>query len=214
VVAAIAMVLGGCVTGPPPDAPVRPGPGAGSLADRPIWATKSQFPDGLEFDGVEDMVVTGFSPRMDEDSAFTITAWINTEKSPGSIFARAPLNQPAWAEGTKLLQVDTDGLVLYSLSKTVGVRGSTKVADGEWHHVAVTKDGDIHTLYFDGDRDGSGEVNMSYHRANDDPDHVVVLGFVKGKSGSDYPGAFRGRMDDVRFYDRALTPEEIQAMRR
>jgi hypothetical protein len=203
-VAVIAMVLGGCVTGPPRVA----------LEGRPIWATKRQIRGGLEFDGVDDMVVTGFSPSMDRDSAFTITVWINTEKSPGAIFARAPLNQPNWAGGTKLLHVDTDGLVSYSVNRLVVVRGSTKVADGEWHHVAVAKDGNIHTLYLDGDGEGSGEVNMSYHRALDDPDHVVVLGFLKEKPGSDYPGAFGGRMDDVRFYNRALTPEEIRAMSR
>jgi len=225
VLAAITMALGGCVTGPPPAAPVRPDTGAGSpggmgvgldvaLEGQPIWASKSQFPRGLELDGVDDMVVTGFSPRMDGDSTFTITAWINTEKVPGTILAKTTINQPAWPDGTKLFAVDSGGSLLYSVARATPVRGSKKVADGKWHHVAVSKVANMHTLYVDGEKDASREINLSREGTKDDPDHVVVLGLVKARAETDFPGAFGGRMDDVRFYDRALTPEELQAMSR
>jgi len=223
VVAVITVVLGGCVTGPPPEAPVRPDPGAGSPADRgvgepveiegqPIWATKSEFPGGIEFDGVDDMVGTGFSPRMDGDSAFTITAWIKTKKAPGTIFAKTTINQPAWPRHTKLLQIWNGGLLTYYVSKTVGLRGRTNVADGQWHHVAVTKEGNMHTLYVDGEKDAGREMDMSGEGTKDGPDHVVVIGLVKMEAARDYPGAFSGKIDDVRFYDRALSQLEIQAI--
>ena len=225
VVAVITVVLGGCVTGPPPEAPVRPDPGAGSpedrgvgepveIKDQPIWATKSEFLGGIEFDGVDDMVGTGFSPRMDGDSAFTITAWIKTKKAPGTIFAKTTINQPAWPDGTKLFSVHARGVLLYSAARAAPVRGSTRVADGQWHHVAVTKDGNMHTLYVDGEKDAGREMDMLREGTEDDPDHVVVLGLVKMRAARDYPGAFSGKIDDVRFYDRALSQLEIQAISR
>lgn len=95
--------------------------------------------------------------------------------------------------------------------------GSRSVADGTWHHVAVTRrasDGRIQ-IYVDGalDAEGYGPVgDMSYAdgRASSHPnDPYLVLGAEKHDAGAAYP-SFSGWIDDLRVsrilrYDGSFT---------
>ena len=84
------------------------------------------------------------------------------------------------------------------------------VADGQWHHVAVTwsDDGtpDIADakLYVDGQLDtGGSSSGCSINTASEDD--VCI-----GKSIHDKP--FLGLIDDVRIYARAMSTEEIKTL--
>ena len=79
-----------------------------------------------------------------------------------------------------------------------------KVAPGTWYHIATVFDGQAHRLYIDGSiQDGkAGELAAS-----------DVQPFCIGTLNSwrrDFH--FRGRIDDVRIYGRALTREEVAAL--
>jgi hypothetical protein len=218
------IVLGGCATGPRPvahwgldngsgDTAVdRVGGHNGKLVEGPTWTSEGRVRGALEFDGSDDMVVTEFAPQMDGDTAFTIAAWIKTDKSIGAIFGRTAKNQPDWPAGSKVFFISSQGRLRYDVGFVSGVDGKSKVADGQWHHVAVTKEGNAYTFYVDGEADGGGNLDMSHSSAPDIEGHVVILGLVEERGQTDDPDAFKGTMDDVRFYDRVLTPEEIKAL--
>ena len=88
--------------------------------------------------------------------------------------------------------------------------GATVVADGEWHHVAVTRQKSTGQLriYVDGvlDAEGVGNVgpnaDVSYRdgRATSYPDSdpFLVIGAEKHDAGADYP-SYHGWIDEVRI---------------
>jgi hypothetical protein len=70
---------------------------------------------------------------------------------------------------------------------------------GEWFHTAATYDGQIMRLYLNGQL--AGELNS--------PFKPVPL---QGLSLSSSTESLQGRLDEVTFYNRALNPDEIQAI--
>ena len=87
------------------------------------------------------------------------------------------------------------------------VCGATVVADGVWHHVAVTRNGSTGELriYVDGQIDGSGSGptgDLSYRNgrptsySNSDP--FLVIAAEKHDAGSAYP-SYSGFIDEVRL---------------
>jgi glucose/arabinose dehydrogenase len=87
--------------------------------------------------------------------------------------------------------------------------GATLVADGNWHHVAVTRNsanGQL-AIYVDGIRDAvgtgpTGDVSYRDGRPTNFPnsDPYLVIGAEKHDAGSAYP-SYRGAIDEVRLSD-------------
>jgi glucose/arabinose dehydrogenase len=106
----------------------------------------------------------------------------------------------------------TDGRIAFGVSADGAgntICGATDVADGVWHHVAVTRrksDGWLR-IYVDGvlDAEGAGNVgankDVSYlnGRSTDhDNDPFLVIGAEKHDAGPEYP-SYRGWIDEVRL---------------
>ena len=87
---------------------------------------------------------------------------------------------------------------LSSLPSTVSVN------DGKWHLITGTRQGTTWSIYVDGvlsssQTQGTGaSINAS--------GYDMSVGVGPGNSS----GYFNGSIDDVRVYDRALSPSEIQ----
>jgi hypothetical protein len=77
--------------------------------------------------------------------------------------------------------------------------GAAMPAPG-WHHVVYTFDGTTHHMFIDGLDKGLGTT---------DGDTGAVGQSHLGAFGSEH---FAGDMDDVRIYNRALSPAEITAL--
>lgn len=85
--------------------------------------------------------------------------------------------------------------------------GATSVANGAWHHVAVTRraGSGLMRIYVDGNLDGegtgpAGDVSYRAGRSTAHPtsDPFLVIGAEKHDAGSQYP-SFRGLIDEVRL---------------
>ncbi len=76
---------------------------------------------------------------------------------------------------------------------------------GSWHHLAVTKDCDnnIERIYYDGQMQASFTPDANKTMAG-----IEALKLFTN-NGSNWWDYFRGKIDDVRIYSRALTPQEI-----
>jgi hypothetical protein len=93
---------------------------------------------------------------------------------------------------------------------TYGVGGSNQIStamgwatlDGVFHHVAIVYDGVMKTLYWDGEIAVRGEGAVPLV---DDDD--VVIG--NDADGTMYVAPFAGALDELGFYDYALTPAEV-----
>jgi hypothetical protein len=83
------------------------------------------------------------------------------------------------------------------------VAGRTTLAPGTWHHVALVRSGDEVKVYLDGDI-ANPELQTTApknYNANE-----IFLG-----TRSDGFAPFQGRLDEVVFFDTALTPAQVQA---
>lgn len=164
------------------------------------------------------------------ERSFTVDAWIRTDSlAPGEESAIATLydiggTNPQVSNASWSLRLTPDGrpwgLVRPGTTPTMNsiVQGATPIADGEIHHLVLVRDLDPsvsdHILYVDGvpvDTDPviTGEDGPLYPGDPADPDPVSV-GAYRVAASTDIDRAFEGLIDDLKFYDRALSPDEIR----
>ena len=88
-----------------------------------------------------------------------------------------------------------------------GIRGSTRLEAGSWHHIAGVYDNASKTMtvYLDGVKDGQTSFNTSGVPVTNN--ETVQIGARKAIHFGG-PGT-NGRIDEVRIYDRALSDAEI-----
>jgi hypothetical protein len=79
--------------------------------------------------------------------------------------------------------------------------------DDQWHFIALVRNGDIGKLYIDGTLDVtiSGLINQSAS-----VDKSLFIGEPDSSYGGN--GEFKGKIDNVRIYNRVLTETEIQSL--
>ena len=133
---------------------------------------------------------------------FSILAWVRTTRG-GTILAKAPATG-VWAPQGKAFFV-RGGRVCYDIGWVGTLQSGARVADGKWHHVAVTKKRHALQIFIDGRADKSGKLAGG----PDVPGHVVKIGSTS--SNFPRPSGLAGELDDLRVYGRALSPAEISA---
>lgn len=148
--------------------------------------TRSVFPKG---------VPTGASP-------YTIALWIRDDGSD-STGGFCGWGNNAANSCNNLRFSGTNALNNYWYGNDWNLAGLTaNPKDGQWHHVAVTWDGAVQTMYVDGAPVGStGRTGLNAQAAN----------FVVGKTTADKN--FKGWMDNLLIASRALSAAEIDAVR-
>lgn len=135
----------------------------------------------------------------------TFAAWIQTTKD-GVLFAQTAPEGP-WVPDGKAFFL-RGGRLSFDVGWVGAVAGQRPVADGRWHCVAFTwrrAEGAI-SLFVDGQPDGAGVLRPKGPLTNE----VARLGF--GAPNFPQSPRFAGLLDDVRFYERALKPDELAAL--
>jgi len=176
----------------------------------------------FSFDGVNAFVDVPDTPALHAiTTAVTVDAWINPQVPPtgeGWIFAR---RDPLVSEGIGMA-INKDGFLRTALGTNVLSDLASAVPviqfNGEWKHVAVTANtttGEVH-LYLNGEplamQVVGGSPTVSGLFAN------VSHLFIGRRQGSDTPEGealalhYKGLIDEVEVYNRALSATEIQAI--
>jgi len=170
----------------------------GILNGEPLWQPASGQVDGaLAFDGTDDYVSTPFvlNPA---DGPFSVFAWIK-EGAPGQVV----ISQTG---GTNWLLADPAEGKLMTELKTLGRVGNvpivseTVITDGAWHHIGFVWDGSYRYLYVDRAEVAKDTESFSMLESSDGG---LYLG---AGSTLDAASFFSGLIDDVRIYNRAVTP--------
>ncbi len=95
-------------------------------------------------------------------------------------------------------------------SSTALYAGDTPLADGDWHHIAVTfgfSEG-VARIFIDGNETGQKDIS---HITGDVNQYESGLGDGSG-GGDGKSNAYIGLMDDVRFYNKKLTHNEVMTL--
>ena len=171
-------------------------------------ATTGKIGGALSFDGVDDFVSAGDVDAIDGLSAFTVSTWVKPNSS-------RPAGSPAfiskWDDsfgGQFILYYTSTSnacdLVLWGSSIVeANSGGTTCLEDTNWHHVVAVYDGSTIQMYIDTRPKGDAKSLSGGIKSGDGHDLLI------GKSSGSPTHQFAGAIDDVRIYNRALTPAQI-----
>jgi hypothetical protein len=170
----------------------------------------------INLDGIDDYVaIDNFNYSSGGHAEVCVCAWIRTTVEGNQIIASFDRNE-YWR-----LEINGDGAgpgqVGWDVMTDTGqvdYGSSARVDDGQWHHVAGVFDNGTLTIYIDGNAEESASGGPMYGTGN------TRFGYIGVGSESTSFNAdpktpvylFTGAVDDVRVYDRVLTPEEIAGL--
>jgi hypothetical protein len=179
-----------------------------------MWSTLTGSPtivagkigNALQFDGVDDYVrmPTTFIQKLSE---FSVSLWVN------------PTAVTSWARLFDFGQ-DTNNYMMLTISNGSGLTFEIRTSNATqtittgrilplatWSHLAVTLSDNTLTIYLNGLVIGkSTSVTLRPYNLG-----TVVSSNFLGKSLFSADPYFSGKMDEVRFYNYALSPAEINA---
>ena len=160
----------------------------------PNWHPESGMFDGaLEFDGIDDYVSTPFVLNP-SDGEFSVFAWVKGGAPGQAIISQA--NNKNWlstdASDGRLASELTSGRAAAPLISDV------VITDSEWHRIGLTWDGSRKVLYAD-DMEVASDTKVGLGNSVDG----LYIGAGKNREVGSF---FSGLIDDVRIYNRAITP--------
>jgi len=166
-------------------------------------ATFVRFGEGwaLRFDGVDDFVDCGRGPGLSPERAVSVEAWVYPEAVPGA--GEAGIIGKGYE--SFVLTYYVDGQCWWYISGG-GNNCQAALTVGAWHHVVGTFDGKTLKLYLDGslaDTHASRAETIGQGGA-------LFLGKSEGDPQFTHNAHFKGTIDEVRVYDRALSADEVR----
>ncbi|MDW7643459.1 MAG: LamG domain-containing protein [Desulfuromonadales bacterium] len=179
------------------------------------WATATGVPLAtnpfLSFDGVDDNVNCGDVLDMGlSDRTYEI--WLRTTQSVSSFCLSKSISKVEPCRWGLAPVFDNGKPLFFSNFVNVDIltEATTAVNDGAWHHLAVTIDRSANiTLYVDGVAEAVTDI--SAHAAVDfQSANFFRIGAYTGSTVSSTTWLFDGDISEVRVWDMALSPTDIQ----
>ena len=177
----------------------------GTVSGAVSWTT-GQVGGALNFDGSTTGILMGTAPALIGTTDFTLGAWIKVPvgtAAPGMIIQQS---DPTGFEGEYMFSMNSDGTLnfsIYNFGYQFNFNTSTTVNDGQWHYVAAVRSDTNGFIYIDGVQAGTATGT------------VKALASLGVAVGYDYRGnskRFKGTLDEVRIYARALSSIEINTI--
>lgn len=174
----------------------------------------------LHFDGVDDYVeLEGNQDLQFDIGSFTLEAWVQSDSDStlglrqhivGGVFNTPSYQVYLAADGSLGARIQFSSGPEFKAQVEPGIPGNYQLTDLEWHHVVVVFDRDIQEIrrYVDGDLYGQKTEIVNVNSMSDSGQRFSI-----GANSSSRPiirEAFKGKIDEVRAYRRALTPDEIR----
>jgi carboxypeptidase T len=158
------------------------------------WPTDGMVNGALMLDGINDFVGTGSIPNL-STGQMSVFAWVK-----GGVPGQVVVSE---YKGVNWLMADVSQGYLKTDLKEAGDTAQSLVSeititDGQWHHVGLIWDGTKRVLYAD-DVAVASDTQTEFEYS--------AMGLNLGCGPNETPGTFfSGLIDDVRIYNRAITP--------
>jgi glucose/arabinose dehydrogenase len=167
------------------------------------WAAMGKFGTALSFDGSSSQVTVPDSNSLDLTTGMTLEAWVNPNLLATSwrtvIFKQTPSGMAYALYAANGANRPTGQLQIGGEQNAIG---PAALPLNTWSHLAATYDGAALRLFLNGTQIASKAQTGSA---------VVSTGVLRIGGNSIWGERFRGLIDEVRIYDRALATAEIQA---
>lgn len=173
---------------------------ASPTTDRHGWANNA-----ASFDGATNGIMADNSPALNSDFT-TISFWVKPDELPGSgeVFL---ISNGGWQERLKI-SLPSHGKPVFTTHSEGAccsdMDSGTPLTVGEWTHVAMTHDGTKDIIYLNGALASEKEVSGALDKTT----HPLGIGY----DPIDGSGFFKGSIDEVQIYNRALSAEEIATL--
>lgn len=152
----------------------------------------------LAFNGTNDFIAITHDAGLNVGDNFSYSFWVKRNGGLGS--DRYIIQKGA---GPGAVRYTTTNKIVFDKPGTGNIAVSNRaITDSLWHYIVVTKNGAAHAIYIDGVDD---TLRPSGNQTLVDNASDFALGSNSGGTG----GFFKGDIDDVRIFNKALTQKEI-----
>ena len=184
----------------------------GNLTGGPVW-TAGRYGGGLDFNGSTALVGVSASAGsvLDLDvNPVTITAWINTRSvtTQQAILLRGLSNGVAGGTEGYGMFVNSTGAINVGSAGGGNFNSNVSITANTWYHIAVVFNGTVSKVYIDGIDRTPAVVNVNVTASNIN----LNIGASRNTANTAYTRYFNGFIDEVRVYNRVLTPSEITSV--
>ena len=185
-----------------------------TLRSGATWTT-GKIGTALLLDGTDDRIEVS-DPRniLGLSGDMTVSVWVRTTTtSTDGSDSVANWHRGHWIVEKDLSNTSTGWALTnhHGKAKFLVIRpqealsSTTRIDDGRWHHIAGVRDSQGNRwLYVDGKLEASGTAGSKLSPSNTSP-----LTFGCNSEGKNY---FKGALDEVRIYSRALPAHEIRSL--
>ena len=165
---------------------------AGTLSTTSEVLPYSYFTQSLYFNGTTNWFTFPANSRYALSGDFTIEFWIKTstfsqDTSYRRIFAATTTNI---ASNLEIIFLNSSEIKVYAATTTL-INGTIAVADGNWHHVALTRNSGAMKLFIDGAQSGATYNSTTNFSAGS------ASGITIGKYGGASNGRFQGHLSNL-----------------
>lgn len=189
----------------------------GTLLNGPVWAAGKRG-GSLYFDGTNDSVSIPHSSTLKPSVAMTVSAWVRPDvgslsaireiyrKEDGGNRHLFAFQAPAFqcVNGTGQSNCLSFGINTGGVYNEFDVPINASDFEGRWRLVTAVYDGVNRYVYFDGVLASSTPTTGAINTGG------TALGFIGSLSGN--AEIFKGNIDDVRIYSRALSASEVAGL--
>jgi hypothetical protein len=171
----------------------------GEVVGDPFY-DEGRIGQAIVLDGAEDWVLVGDWDPSSETGEVSVDLWVNWDEThtQNNIFVT---KRGVWDEAGLAWQFvgKNDGSALFRNIPTI-LRGGAGPG-GEWVHWTATFDGEVAAIYKNGEI-VAGPTAFAFTGGADSPISI-------GARSDQMSENFKGLIDEVRIYNRALTPDDI-----
>jgi hypothetical protein len=179
------------------------------VADRNNEANAAYYFDGTDYIEVANDTLLNF------DNDFTLVAWINMAeaKKMGSriIDKQVGSTNYGFLLDTYTADYGGNGIRLF-VGDAWKYKAKSTLSLNQWHLIVGTYKDGVGKIYIDGVLDSENSSTIKKIRTSNTP---MRFGFDTGvRKGADFDDSFKGKIDDIRIYNRALSLKEIRKIYR
>ena len=164
-----------------------------------------QVGQAFTFDGISGWVIAWPSTNLNLVVGATLMAWVRLDRLPSEAGRFMYVVGKSQGGNDLDLQIETDNRAKFYIGAGTHVSSTTLIQTGSWYHVAATyRAGQQIELFINGTREAVLDTGIVV-ASNPNPFSIGASTVFSGRS-------FEGGLDQVRLYDGAMSPSEIQAV--